>query len=80
MHRLTPEGRVAISNLLSRAGDRAGDVARDRGASASNIREKMGKWADVPLGALANAVGRREPGSVTALKMVKQADRLGQKH
>jgi hypothetical protein len=80
MQRVTPGGRAQLGNLISKAGERAGDVARARGASASNVREKMGDWANVPLGSLANAAARNEPGAVTAIKIVKQGNRLGQKY
>jgi RHS repeat-associated protein len=68
-----------LGNLGSRAGERAGDVARSRGASGSNIR-RMGEWANKPLGDLGRAAEQGNSEAKTALKIVKDVARLGQKY
>jgi RHS repeat-associated protein len=40
MHRLTPGGAARLGNLLPRAGERTGEVARDRGASGPTLERK----------------------------------------
>ncbi|MBA4787822.1 MAG: Hint domain-containing protein [Brevundimonas sp.] len=67
-----------LGNLLPRAGEIARTVARSRGASASNVRQ-MGPWADCTLQQVAEAAARGDRSAATALKIIKQAGRLGQR-
>lgn len=67
-----------LGNLGGRANERAADVARDRGASGQNIRE-MGHWADKPLKEVAQAAAKGDASAAKAIKIVKQAARLGDK-
>ena len=68
-----------LGNLGSRAGERAADVAKSRGATGANLRE-MGPWADKPLGEVARAAAQGNQEAAKALKIVKEAARLGQKY
>ena len=68
-----------LGNLLPRAGEIARTVARSRGASATNVR-KMGPWADRTLQQVAEAAARGDRSTVSALKIIKQAGRLGQRY
>jgi hypothetical protein len=68
-----------LGNLGGRAGERSADVAVSRGASGANVRQ-MGHWADKPLGEVAKAAANGDRSAATALKIVKQAGRLGQKY
>jgi len=68
-----------LGNLGTRAGEIASDVAKSRGASGANIRE-MGPWADKPLGEVARAAAQGNKEAAKALKIVKEAARLGQKY
>jgi hypothetical protein len=68
-----------LGNLGGRSSERAADVAISRGASNANVRQ-MGHWADKPLGEVAKAARNGDQSAATALKIVKQASRLGQKY
>lgn len=68
-----------LGNLANRAGERAADVALSRGASGNVVRQ-MGHWADKPLGEVAKAAAKGDSQAATALKIVKQSNRLGQRY
>lgn len=68
-----------LGNLGGRAAERSADVATSRGASGANVR-LMGPWANKPLGDVARAAASGDRSAATALKIVKQAGRLGQKY
>lgn len=68
-----------LGNLQNRANERAADVARSRGASGSNIRE-MGPWANKSLREVSEAARAGDRSAAKALKIVKEADRLGKKY
>ena len=70
---------VKDPDLLSRLNERAGDVARSRGADGSNIKQ-MGHWADKTLKEVAQAAAQKDRGAITALKIVKEAKRLRDKY
>ena len=78
-HTLSPGARKLLGPLAGRAGEPAGAVARDRGASGHNVREKIRHWAERPLGEVAEAASRGDASARTALKIVEQGDRLGQR-
>jgi RHS repeat-associated protein len=77
--KLTPAIVRRLGNLSGRAGERAGDVAKDRGASQSMIRN-MGHWADKPLGEVAQAANNKNSDAKRALKMVREPSRLNQRY
>jgi RHS repeat-associated protein len=68
-----------LGNLAGRAGERAGAVAKERGASAANLN-KMGHWRDASLQSIAEAAARGDQSAERALKIVKQGVRLGQRY
>jgi RHS repeat-associated protein len=80
-YKLTPAAQKKLGTALSqRAGEMAGDVARDRGAGFRNIREKMGSWEHRPLGELAEAAVKGDATAQTALKIVRQGGQKGQRN
>jgi hypothetical protein len=54
-------------------------MIRERGGNASNVRQ-AGPWAKKSLGETAEAAARGEATAATAIKIVKQARRLGEKY
>lgn len=74
---LSTGAKRKLGNLGNRAAEQAGAVARSRGATG-NVVSKMGHWADKPLGKVAQAAADGDAGAETAIKIVKQAGRLGQ--
>lgn len=68
-----------LGNLGSRANDLAGNVARERGASGQVVKE-MGHWANRPLKDVSRAAANGDRSAQRALKLVKQANRLGQRY
>jgi hypothetical protein len=77
--KLTKAARSILGNLVGHAERTVAEMIRERGGSASNVR-KAGHWARQSLGEVAMAAARGEPGAVTAIKIVKDAYRLGQKY
>ncbi|KQZ17943.1 hypothetical protein ASD47_10835 [Caulobacter sp. Root1472] len=78
-YRVTPSVASKLGTLTSRAGEQTGDVARSRGASAAVVRE-MGPWANKPLGETAQAAVRGDTKAQQAIKLTKDANRLGQRY
>ncbi|WP_298325119.1 RHS repeat-associated core domain-containing protein, partial [Asticcacaulis sp.] len=76
---LTPSARKRLGNLSDRADETMRDVARNRGASNSNVRA-MGHWADKTLKETAEAAAKGDASAVKALKIMKEGGRLGQKY
>lgn len=75
-------GPAAIRKLGSLAGDAERTVAemiRERGGSASNVR-MAGHWANRTLGETATAAVAGDASAKTAIKIVKDARRLGDKY
>lgn len=52
-------------------------MIRSRGGTAANV-EQAGQWADKTLGETAQAAANGDPTAETAIKIAKQAARLGQ--
>jgi hypothetical protein len=71
--------RRILRNLLDRADDVVADLIRERGGTASNVR-KAGHWADKTLGETATAAAQDDMTAVKAIKIVKDARRLGEKY
>jgi hypothetical protein len=55
------------------------DVILSRGGTASNVNQ-AGAWADKTLGEAAQAALNGDPSAETAIKIAKQAGRLGQQY
>ena len=68
-----------LGKLAGRSEEIAGNVARSRGASGQVVRE-MGHWAQKTLREVAQGVADGDPGAARAMKLVKQARRVGQIH
>jgi len=54
-------------------------MIRERGGNASNVRQ-AGPWANKTLGETAEAAAQGDKSAASAIKIVKQAKRLGEKH
>lgn len=71
--------RAKLGNLADRAGEKVRDLIRSRGGSGANV-QKAGPWADKTLAETAQAAVNGDRDAETAIKIVKQAGRLGQKY
>jgi hypothetical protein len=78
MH-LTKAARKKLGDLLDRVDCIVADLIRERGGTASNVRE-AGHWAGETLGNAAAAAADGDRTAVKAIKIVKDARRLGEKH
>lgn len=77
-NKLSSAAKKKLGNLASRASEKVRDVIRSRGGTASNVKQ-AGPWADKTLGETAQAAVDGNPTAETAIKIAKQAARLGQK-
>jgi hypothetical protein len=77
--KLSKAARRILGNLVGQADRIVADVIRDRGGGASNVRE-AGRWATQSLGEVAIAAACGDVGAVKAIKIVKEARRLGRKY
>ncbi|HEX8163947.1 MAG TPA: RHS repeat-associated core domain-containing protein [Pyrinomonadaceae bacterium] len=78
-HSLPPSVRNKLGNLVSRAEEKVSDVIRSRGGSGANVKE-VGHWAEKTLAETAQAAAKGDKTAAKAIKIVKSAGRLGQKH
>jgi RHS repeat-associated protein len=76
--KLTPSETKKLGGLSNRAGEKVSEVIRSRGGNASNVRE-AGPWAEKTLAETAKAAVGGDKTAETAIKIAKQAGRLGQK-
>jgi len=76
---LSAAEKKKLGGLAGRAGERVGDVIRDRGGTGANVRQAE-PWADKTLGEVAAAAVKGDPTAETAIKIAKQARRLGLRH
>jgi RHS repeat-associated protein len=76
---LSKTARSKLGNLLSRAEETIAVVIRDRGGNAANVRE-AGEWAQKTLAETARAAASGNPNAERAIKIAKDAARLGQKY
>lgn len=76
---LSGKAKSKLGNLANRAGEKVRDVIRSRGGSGSNVN-RVGQWADRTLGEAAEAAARGDSSAETAVKIAKQAGRLGQQY
>jgi len=72
---LSNSARRKLGSLHADADRIVADVIRARGGNASNVRQS-GHWADRTPGETAEAAAS----AATAIKIVKQARRLGERH
>ncbi len=76
---IPPRARKLLGRLADKAGETVRQVIRSRGGTASNVNE-AGHWADRTLGEAAQAAADGDRGAATAVKIAKDAVRLGQAH
>jgi len=76
---LSEAARRKLGNLAAEAERKVSELIRKRGGNASNVRQ-AGPWADKMLGETAEAAAHGDQSAASAIKIVKQARRLGQKH
>jgi hypothetical protein len=76
---LSKAARRKLANLAESAGRSVAEMIRERGGSASNVRQ-AGPWAEKSLAETAEAAVNGDRTAATAIKIVKQAKRLGEKH
>ena len=76
---LSKAAQRKLGNLADDAERTVADMIRERGGNASNVRQ-AGPWAQKTLGETAEAAAKGEQTAATAIKIVKQAKRLGGKH
>ncbi|MBI3658546.1 MAG: hypothetical protein HY232_19245 [Acidobacteria bacterium] len=76
---ISPAARKKLGNLANRVGEKVRDVIRSRGGTASNVNQ-AGHWADKTLGEAAQAAAKGDPTAETAIKIAKEAGRLGQQY
>ena len=68
-----------MGNLVDQAEKTVSELIRERGGNASNVRQ-AGPWADKTLGYTAEAAAKGDRKAASAIKIVKQAKRLGEEH
>ncbi len=71
--------RNKLGNLFEHADRTVAEMIRERGGNASNVRE-AGPWAQRTLEETAVAAVNGDPSAPTAIKIVKEACRLGRKY
>ena len=76
---LTPATRRKLGNLVADADRTVAEMILERGGNAANVRQ-AGPWASRTLAEAAAAATRGDKAAESALKIVKQARRLGQQH
>jgi RHS repeat-associated protein len=76
---LPPSVQRKLGGLASRANEKVADVIRSRGGNASNVKE-TGHWAEKTLAETAQAAINGEATAVKAIKVAKDAGRLGKKY
>ena len=68
-----------LGNLVGDADRTVAEMILERGGNASNVRQ-AGPWANKTLAETAEAAAQGNRAADTAIKIVKQARRLGQQH
>ncbi len=76
---LSRSARRKLGNLAGRADEKVVDLIVERGGNASNTRQ-AGHWVNRKLGEAAEAAAQGDRTAETAIKIVKQARRLGEEH
>jgi hypothetical protein len=68
-----------LGNLVGQSDQKVAEVILQRGGNAANVRH-AGPWADKTLAETAEAAVQGDRTAETAIKIAKQAHRLGQQH
>jgi hypothetical protein len=76
---LSRAARRKLGNLVDEADRAIAEVILERGGNASNVRQ-AGHWSGKSLGETAEAAAQGDQAAATAIKIVKQAKRLGEEH
>jgi len=76
---MSSRARRKLGNLVEFAERTVADMIRERGGNASNVRQAE-LWAEKTLEETAEAAARGDASAETAIKIVKQARRLGEEH
>jgi hypothetical protein len=76
---LTKAVQRKLGRLVDVADQTVAEVIRARGGKATNVRE-VGPWANKSLGETAQAALAGDESAEKAIKIAKQARRLGQKY
>jgi hypothetical protein len=76
---LSRAAKRKLGNFADRADENISELIVERGGNASNARQ-AGHWAGKTLGEAAEAAVQGDRSAETAIKIVKQAKRLGQQH
>jgi len=76
---MSPGARKQLRSLIKYADRTVAEMVRARGGNASNVRE-TGPWAYKTLEETAEAGAKKDRTALKALKIVKGAKRLGEKH
>jgi hypothetical protein len=71
--------RKKLGKLADLGDQKVAEVIIQRGGNASNVRH-AGPWAEKTLAETAEAAVQGDKTAETAIKIVKQARRLGQQH
>jgi hypothetical protein len=76
---LSKAARRKLGNLADHAERTVAEVIRERGGNAANVRQ-AGPWADKTLAETAEAAAQGDQQAASAVKIAKQAKRLGERH
>ena len=76
---LGPAAARKLGSLVEDADRTVAEMIRERGGTASNVRQ-AGPWASRTLAEAAVAAVAGDAGAETAIKIVKQARRLGEQY
>jgi hypothetical protein len=76
---LNRAARKKLGNLVGNADRTVAEMILQRGGNAANVRQ-TGPWANKTLAETAEAAVQGDKAADTAIKIVKQARRLGQQH
>lgn len=76
---MSPAARKKLGNLVDHAARTVAEMIRERGGNNSNVRQ-AGIWAGRTLEEAAEAAAAGNSKAATALKIVKQARRLGEEY
>ena len=76
---LSRAARRKLGNLADQGDRTVAELILERGGNAGNVRQ-AGPWAQRPLADAADAAVQGDKTAETAIKIVKQARRLGEQH
>jgi hypothetical protein len=77
--KLSNAAKRRLGRLAGDADRTIAEVILERGGNASNVRQ-AGHWSRRTLGEAAEAAAQGDKIAATAIKIVKQAKRLGEEH